>query len=393
MFFAAKEIYRVLLTEWGQKESHMLHRSSVIFGFVLVFFLTATMAFASVPTSMNVQGQLTDASGVPVPQGLKIFTFKIFDREATGIEIWPAGPGEQQTLLTNKSGLWNAHVGAVIPLIEAVFADTARWLEIMVDDGINPPETLSRVKLNTNPFAYRAAISQRAEAGGGWVDDGTVIRLETETNFVGIGTTNPQAGLHLRTSGTTLIDAATPTNEGPVFQNSAGGQNSVVDIIGPNDGGSAIAFGDTDDRDVASIFYSHEGDYMRFKTATEERMRITQPGNVGIGTIIPDEKLTVDGNVHITGNLTVDGSSPFDLIADYGYEDNIPECGTRSVSFNRSFSSPPAVIVGYKGDHGCDEHGNWFVFDVTTAGFTVRNGRPNASEGRSAYWIAIGPGY
>ena len=31
-------------------------------------------------------------------------------------------------------------------------------------------------------------------------------------------------------------------------------------------------------------------------------------GNVGIGTSSPDEKLTVDGNVHITGDLIVDGS-------------------------------------------------------------------------------------
>ncbi len=28
-------------------------------------------------------------------------------------------------------------------------------------------------------------------SGGGWVDDGTVVRLETQTDFVGIGTTTP----------------------------------------------------------------------------------------------------------------------------------------------------------------------------------------------------------
>jgi len=36
-----------------------------------------------------------------------------------------------------------------------------------VDDGVNPAETLPRIKLNTNPFTYRAASAQNADAVGG----------------------------------------------------------------------------------------------------------------------------------------------------------------------------------------------------------------------------------
>ena len=79
------------------------------------------------------------------------------------------------------------------------------------------------------------------------------------------------------------------------------------------------------------------------------------------------------------------------LVIDYGYEDNVSECGTSNVSFHITFSSPPVVIAGYKGDIDCDEHGNWSVYNITTSGFTLRNARPNNPAGRSAYWIAVGP--
>ena len=39
--------------------------------------------------------------------------------------------------------------------------------------------------------------------------------------------------------------------------------------------------------------------------------------NVGIGTTSPDEKLTVDGNVHITGDLIVDGSYSNESVCTY----------------------------------------------------------------------------
>ena len=123
----------------------------------------STFALADVPTTMDIQGVLTDSSGTPVPAGLKIFTFKIFDAEVGGTEIWPAAPGENIILTTDDAGLWNACVGENIPLTEAVFiSDTSRWLELTVDDGVNPPETMSRIKLKTHPYSYRSASSDQA---------------------------------------------------------------------------------------------------------------------------------------------------------------------------------------------------------------------------------------
>ena len=95
-----------------------------------LFILLSIPAQAAVPSSINVQGRLTDSTGSPLPAGLRIFTFKIFDAATLGSEIWPGGAGEDQTLVTDAAGLWTANVGALLGLTDSVFADSVRWLEI-----------------------------------------------------------------------------------------------------------------------------------------------------------------------------------------------------------------------------------------------------------------------
>ena len=134
---------------------------------VLVAAFAAPVTRADVPESMNVQGRLTDAAGDPASPGLKNFTFRIFNQQVGGTEIWPGGAGELQTLATDADGLWNANLGVLIALPPPVFQDSSRWLQVTVDDGVNPAETLPRIKLNTNPYSFRAASAQDADALGG----------------------------------------------------------------------------------------------------------------------------------------------------------------------------------------------------------------------------------
>jgi hypothetical protein len=70
-------------------------------------------------------------------------------------------------LSTDAAGLWNAGVGSIIPLTETVFLNPVRWLEVTVNDGVNPIETLPRIELRTNPYTYRSATSQQADSLGG----------------------------------------------------------------------------------------------------------------------------------------------------------------------------------------------------------------------------------
>jgi hypothetical protein len=128
--------------------------------------ILAASALADVPTTISVQGRLTNTSGDPVTPGPKSFEFKIFNQVSGGTEIWPAGMGDEiQTISTDVNGLWCGQVGAVRALTHAVFESDQRWLEVTIDDGVNPPEVMPRTRLNTDPFAYRVGTVDGADGG------------------------------------------------------------------------------------------------------------------------------------------------------------------------------------------------------------------------------------
>ena len=138
--------------------------------------------------------------------------------------------------------------------------------------------------------AGTGAISLRYENGSGFksaavVDNNGLYRLDATnislnpTNNVGIGTTSPSRNLHVHAdSGNAylqLTQAATGTTSNDGFQISMG---------------------------TAQVnFINRENGNMVFETNNTEKMRITNTGNVGIGTTSPGAKLSVNGNVKIEG--------------------------------------------------------------------------------------------
>jgi len=138
-----------------------MRRLIMIVAFCLLAVGQLTVAVAAVPTSMTVQGKLTDAVGSPLPVGTKTFTFRVFDAATLGTQIWPSGGvGEVQSITISTDGLWVGLVGAVNPLTDPVFSDSVRWLEINVDGT-----TLPRVRLVTGPYALRVATVDGASGG------------------------------------------------------------------------------------------------------------------------------------------------------------------------------------------------------------------------------------
>ncbi|HWO57898.1 MAG TPA: tail fiber domain-containing protein [bacterium] len=202
------------------------------------------VAEAAVPACITVQGKLTDSLGAPLPAGPKSFVFKIFDAPTLGAEVWPNGPGENQSLVSDPSGLWIGLVGAVVPLTDAVFSDTSRWLEITVDGT-----TLPRVRLVTGPYAHRVAtvdgasggtISSKVSIGPGHINSGDhafiagIANVTTgDTTVVAGGTRNTASG-----PGASIIGGADNSVSGSFSIIGGGLTNSAAGVANFIGGGS-----------------------------------------------------------------------------------------------------------------------------------------------------------
>jgi len=153
--------------------------------------------------------------------------------------------------------------------------------------------------------ATSLSVPQYSVASPFWEQNGSDV-FYPDGN-VGIGATSPKATLHVLESGT----AGTPSIDPPTvatFQRSASaGTESQISIVSGNAAQANIYFGDTDNERTASIRYDHSDNTMRFHTPDGERVRILNSGNVGIGTTSPSERLHVQGNIKLSGNITSDG--------------------------------------------------------------------------------------
>ncbi|UCB52290.1 MAG: hypothetical protein JSV10_09945 [Candidatus Zixiibacteriota bacterium] len=159
----------------------------VLAGMMVFFF--APLASADVPHMINYQGKLTDAGGGLVNDTVQM-TFSIYP-DTLGS---PADWSETQMQVIVEDGIFNVLLGAADTIPSAVFDGNVKYLGVQVESD---PEMAPLKPMVSVPYAYRAGSTDGAGGGGGWVDDGSVVRLETDTDQVGIGTTSPEANLEV----------------------------------------------------------------------------------------------------------------------------------------------------------------------------------------------------
>ncbi|HUU44614.1 MAG TPA: tail fiber domain-containing protein [Acidobacteriota bacterium] len=182
-----------------------------------VLLLVAGVARAEVPTSMNVQGRLTDNLGAPLAPGLKVLTFKIYDDPVAGTEVWPAGPGEEVLIETNPDGLFNARIGESLPIPPGLFVEPNRWLGITVDDGVHGPIAMPRIRLATSPYTFHSASSQNAgvaelSLNAADFSVGSAAIIDGSIESVDIGSSGAAPGQVMKWTGSEWIPA--DDNEG-----------------------------------------------------------------------------------------------------------------------------------------------------------------------------------
>jgi len=298
-------------------------KSPMILTVALCFLLVPAAFPGGVPQLMNIQGILTNSGGDPVSDGAHTVVFSVYSVESGGSPLWT-----ESRVVVTTGGTFSVVLGEIVPIPGSLFGSANLWLGMMIG---GEPEMTPRQQLTAVPYVYRAlnadsanfaftmaddavtsgkivdgsimlvdlaqngatggqvikwngsawvAANDETGSGGGWVDDGVVVRLATDADNVGIGTSDPQEKLHV--NGDIRLGAASDI---------AFGSDSTRIYA---TGGDLVQTADDDlhlqpDDD---IYIRRDGGsaWVHFDNSTER---------LGVGVLNPVEKLHVEGDIRL----------------------------------------------------------------------------------------------
>ncbi len=124
-------------------------------GLILLLMLISVGVWSAPPT-MNIQGSLTDATNQPVADGDYSITFRIYNAESGGNEVW----SETIADVSVTDGIFSVLLGSTNPLGASVFVEDDRWLGIQLE---GESEMAPRSPLVSVPWSARSAWADTAE--------------------------------------------------------------------------------------------------------------------------------------------------------------------------------------------------------------------------------------
>ena len=184
----------------------------------------------------------------------------------------------------------------------AVITGALPQLQLVDSDATNDP--MARIMNNNGNLSIRADSSNVGTGGAiNFQTSGSEKMRIQDDGKVGIGTTSPQANLHISGGtggdGVLIIEADTDNNaeaDQPyiVFEQDGGTQHSAIGShSGGNTDNNALIFSNSvSSSGVEAGMIFKTGETSGYANATE-RMRITPAGNIGIGTASPSAPLHI----------------------------------------------------------------------------------------------------
>jgi hypothetical protein len=218
-----------------------------------------------VPKMLNYQGYLTDTIGVPITDDLDM-TFKIFDAESGGNELW----SEAWHDVPVEAGVFSVVLGEQELMPDSVFTEyTNTWLELTLEG----PQTLTpRTRITSVGYAYTATYSDTAEyaknaaADNDWTLTHNVL-YPTGNYGLSMRSGNVMHGIYDSTHVNFGIACTTGTSGqdykycavGGGYNNTASGQRAIVGGGYYNTASSMCAFVGGGSYNTASKSYSTVG--------------------------------------------------------------------------------------------------------------------------------------
>lgn len=150
--------------------------------FLLIYLfclMTVNIYSQALPHEISYQGVLKDASGVIVANGDYTLTFKLYETESSGTDIW-----KETKLITVLEGIVTTKLGSINPIVLPF--DKTYWLgtTIGTDSELNP-----RTKLGTVPYSYMSMNVMNGSINADNINSGQIVKslnsLKDDINLVG----------------------------------------------------------------------------------------------------------------------------------------------------------------------------------------------------------------
>jgi len=271
--------------------------------FVILFLVSLKGILAQAPDQFNYQAVMRNGEGLIAANEDVTVDISILKGSTEGISVFD----EQHNVTTSPQGLINLIIGSVSDLSTVDWGADKYFIKVSIDGSV-----IGVTQILSVPYALYA------EKTGIWSKDGDTVYYNR--GIVGIGTKSPFGDLHVFDDNQAWLEIETGTSSKWAISEWRTPDNLLqLSLMGNEVTGQGVIIGNTANLDAIAAsglnIINEENSHIAFLTngyqTSDEKMRITSDGNVGVGNSSPAEKLEVEGALKIgNGGYTgvIDGA-------------------------------------------------------------------------------------